>query len=275
MSTEAAVQETTPLAEMFVPADANVEAETEVVADPSTPDEKPDVKADDTKPADDKPVPAKPPEGYVPQQALAEERAKRKAEAKAAAELRERVARLEGRAEGAGKSETANPEDAKAENDRYFANPAAYIKEAKEAAKREAVEEIRQENLRTHVTRCERRARAKYDDYDEVVEKFSSLAEKNPALLQMALNEEDPVEWGVQYVKEQERVAAIGDIEEWKKAEAARIRAEVEQELKAGGGNSATAAVTPTIADSRSVGDAAPAQADEEDALLSELFKVA
>lgn len=223
----------------------------------SSSDDKPDVQASE------EPDNKRPPEGFVPKQALQEERRRRQ-------ELAERLARVEGRLEAT--PNQAAPVDPKAETDKYFADPVGYIRAERDAAKREALEEFRSEDLNRRIRVGEQRAIKNHDDFHDVAERFSKLAETNKSLLQEAALQDDPIEWAYQHVKSVESLNEIGDVAKWKESEREKMRKELEAEIKTGKAQTAADNVTPTLADSRSVGNTTPAAPTTEDAHLRDIF---
>ena len=93
-------------------------------------------------------------------------------------------------------------------------------------------------------------ARGRYQDFDQVAQAFQQMAQVNPMLEQMMLQQPDPAEWAYRTAKTHLEVAQYGGLEA---AVEARVKAALEEEMAKLKAQAAKPAVPPSIASERNV----------------------
>lgn len=202
--------ELTNMDEILAVSELPLEEPTEPEPKAETPEEpeQPETKADAPEKPEDKST-----DQMVPHQALHEEREKRKQE-------RERYDKLVGQITPL--LDRLAPEKPKDETPQvsFSEDPEGYV-----VAKLTAIEEVA---TRTAQTRffdlSEASAKRRYEDFDEALEDFKTLAKKEPALIQKLNQQPDPAEWAYRTAKQAKGIAEIGD--------PAAFREKLEKELR-------------------------------------------
>jgi len=158
--------------------DQDTTGETEVAAQAGTEEQaEPEKVADDAPPASAE----KPPEGYVPQAALADERTKRQ-------DLQRQLDELRGMVTAQQK-----PVEPEVEPD-LLDDPKQWEEHVKNSFRKELDEVRRDFSLRT-LNALEAAARGRYEDYDTAQQAFAEHVKSNPALAQEAAAAVDPAEY--------------------------------------------------------------------------------
>ena len=207
------------------------------------PEEKPAAPAAATPPKE--PEAAKPAVPAAPQQEFTE---KEKAFLRAAQEERGKRQALEARLAA---MEAAKPQE-----------PAKTFWDDPEAALKAHEDRIRQESTNARLGMAEYAARQRHPDFQEKVAIFTDLAMKTPGLGQAMLSSPDPAEFVYTTAKNHKDLQDAGGIEQMRakieRETTARVRAEVETELKAKADElaKARAALPTSLSDARSTGPA-------------------
>lgn len=106
-----------------------------------------------------------------------------------------------------------------------------------EAALKAHEDRIKQEATNARLQMAEFTARQKHPDFDEKIAVFGEVIQKTPGLHQQWLSSPDPAEFAYQVGKNHKDLQEVGSIEEMRakieRETTARVRAEVEAELKA------------------------------------------
>lgn len=146
----------------------------------------------------------------VPINALLDEREKRQA-------LEARVREFEAKEKG---------ED-KAERPDLLEDPEGFAKSIED--KVEAAVQVR------HFNASEHRARKEHGDdaVNEAIGIFESMVKADPLLAQKALNHPEPFDFVIETVTRHKQVEEAGGLEEWRKTELTKMRAELKAELEA------------------------------------------
>lgn len=196
--------------------------ESEAKAEPTEADEpeQSDEKAEDSPPESEKP---KPPPETVPTAALADERAKRQQLQRELDELRHKLERQQAPQKPAEPDET--PVDFLDDPDKWIAQ--------KEAAWKKELHSVRTESQAKFLSLVENAARARHEDFDDVVSAFGEAARQNPQLAQEMLNAPDPAEFAYSAGKRLRMLSeAGGDLDLLLERERAKARQEALEELK-------------------------------------------
>lgn len=204
------------------------------------------------------------PKGYVPVQALQDERQKRQ-------DLELRLARLEGKIEGSAPKPTT-PEQTAEET--FWDNPEKFVATMDARLQKridESVAAAQQAAWNDRAKRCEVRARKRYTDYDAIVGEAMEKSKADPMWAKTLRDTEefqlDPAEAVYQAMKTQKEAKAFDPA-----AERAKIKAELLAELKVAQGNKPL----PTMPKSQAGAISAPpndATEPDEDSVEAELFR--
>lgn len=117
------------------------------------------------------------------------------------------------------------------------AEPAKTFWDDPEAAMQAQEARLRQESLNTRLNTAELIARQRHPDFDEKVALFAQVVQQNPQIQQQWLQAMDPAEFAYTIGKNHQEFQQVGSMEEYRakieRETAARVRTEVEAELKA------------------------------------------
>jgi hypothetical protein len=161
---------------------------------------------------------------------LKEEREKRKAEAKRAADLEKKLAYLEGQAQArATSAEPKKPLTREEIEAQFFQNPTDYIN----SRVQDALRQVETQTMQQNINRSEAVARSKWSDYDEMVGVFADMVRQQPALAAELRQQHDPATYAYQRAKLYRELRATGgSIEKLRAKVEAEVRAKVEEEMK-------------------------------------------
>lgn len=180
-------------------------------------------------PAEPSATPAPEP-ATVPRAALEDERRKRQAEASRAQYLEAQLQQFQ----------RQQPAEQPAG---FWDDPDARLEQFGESL----IQRWEQRQIVNKANASEAAAKAKYEDYDEVIQEFHRAAAENPRLAAEMFTAPDPAEYAYRKAKSARDLAEVGSLEELE----AKIRAKVEAEIRA----SAPSITAPqTTANQRSVG---------------------
>ena len=163
------------------------EGEKQVEAEAETPDEPPASE------------PERPPEGFVPQTALLDERSKRQ-------ELQRQIDELNGRFTQL--NQPTEPE--KVEEPVDFLDDPDKLANNLEAKYEQRLQEIQYQNSLQRLQDFERIAKESHPDYDEAIQFFAQAAEGNPALQMEAAQASNPAEYAYRAGKRLAQINAAG-----------------------------------------------------------------
>lgn len=173
----------------------------------------PETPAEAAPPAAEKPPEtredSKPPPGFVPHQALAEERRKRQEYERELQALRE-------------KAQQPKPN--------LFEDPEKWEAALEERVQRMTAEAEARAQAR-FIALAEQDARSRYSDYDEMVQVFADVAKETPALLEEARSASNPVEFVYKTARNLKTVREAGSLEELIKQAEARGEERARQAL--------------------------------------------
>jgi hypothetical protein len=190
-----------------------------VEAAPEAPEAPPAEKAEAAPPAAEKPPEepkdSKPPPGFVPHQALAEERRKRQEYERELSALRQK----------AQEAEAAKPKP------NLFESPDEWEKHLEERVTRITAEAEARAQAR-FIALAEQDARTRYPDYEEAVQAFTEAARETPALIEEARAATNPVEFVYKSGKNLKTFREAGSLEELIKQAEARGEERARQALQ-------------------------------------------
>ncbi|HEU4804996.1 MAG TPA: hypothetical protein VFS91_04190 [Nitrobacter sp.] len=184
-----------------------------------------DTGVEETPAAEEPPAatPAAEPERTVPLKAHEDERRKRQ-------ELERRAQYLEAQLAAIQRpQQTEQPAG-------FWDDPDARLEQFGEAL----IQRFEQRQAVNRANASEAAAKAKYQDYDEVIQEFHRAAAENPRLVAEMFNAPDPAEFAYKKARSMRQIEEVGDLDALK----AKLRAEWEAEVKASLTSSITAPTT-------------------------------
>lgn len=126
-----------------------------------------------------------------------------------------------------------------------------------EGALRDQEARLRDVVTQTRMTTAESIARSKYPDFDEKIGVFAEVMKTTPGVYQQWMQAPDPAEYAYRLGKNQQELQSVGSIDalkaKWTQETEARVRAQIEGELKAKAEKAAAerAALPPSLSDAR------------------------
>lgn len=164
--------------------------------------------------------------------------------------LLEEVARLRGQTEVYQQSGPARPEsqpEANKDDDFYNLGPSTYIDQQLEAR-----------DQKQKVALSAQIMRSLHEDFDEHVNEFLELVQRDPSLEVRALSSDNPAKFAYDYAKINRETQEIGSPEEWKAKTRAELRKEVEAELRRERTQASAAEATTSSASASGAGVTSP-----------------
>ena len=192
------------------------DTETQEAPTPETPPaEKAEAAPPAAEQASEEPRDSKPPPGFVPHQALAEERRKRQEYERELAAYRQRI----------DEAEKAKPKP------NLFEAPEEWEKHLEERVTRIASEAEQRAQAR-FIAWAEQDAKTRYPDYEDAVQAFAEAAQNTPGLIEEARNAANPVEFAYRSGKNLKTFREAGSLEELIKQAEARGEERARQALQ-------------------------------------------